>query len=46
MPWPPDPDMAECFLEMEKMGTWVLELENGRIERKRRRGSRRGILIS
>ena len=38
LPWPPDSDMIECFLEMEKMGTWSLELENGRIERKRRRG--------
>ena len=38
LPWPPDPDMIECFLEEEKMGTWALELENGRTERKRRRG--------
>ena len=38
LPWPPDPDMIECFLEMEKMGTWALELENGRTERKRKRG--------
>ena len=38
LPWPPDPDMIECFLEEEKMGTWALELDNGRTERKRRHG--------
>ena len=38
LPWPPDPDMIKCFLEKGKMGTWVLELENGRTERKGRRG--------
>ena len=30
LPWPSDPDMIECFLEVEKMGTWALELKNGR----------------
>ena len=32
LPWPPDPDLAECFFEVEKMGAWALELENGRTE--------------
>ena len=38
LPCPPDPDMAEFFLEVKKMGTRALELENGKTERKRRRG--------
>ena len=35
MPCPPDPDMAECLLEAEKMRTWALELENGRAEKEK-----------
>ena len=35
MPCAPDPDMIECFLEAEKMRTWALELENGRVEREK-----------
>ena len=29
LPWPPDPDMVECFLETRGMKTWVLELKDG-----------------
>ena len=35
MPCALDPDMVECFLEAEKMRTWELELENGRVEREK-----------
>ena len=38
LPCPPDPAMVECFLEAERMRTWALELENGRVEKYRRRG--------
>ena len=38
LPFPPDPDIVECFLEAEKMRTWALELENGRAEKERRCG--------
>ena len=35
LPCAPHPDMVECFLEVEKMRTWALELENGRAEREK-----------
>ena len=46
LPWPPDRDMIECFLEMEKMGTWALELEIGRVKIERRREERKGKSLS
>ena len=38
LPCPPDPDMVECLLEVEETRTWVLDLENGRVEEERRCG--------
>ena len=29
LPCAPDPNMVECFLEVEKMRAWALELEGG-----------------
>ena len=35
MPCAPDPDMMECFFEVERMEAWALELENGWAERRK-----------
>ena len=46
LPWPLDPDMIECFLEIKKMGTWALELEIGRVNIERRCEEMKGESLS